>query len=1004
MSVNKPKRTGAGEAGLPPSDTDPSVPAGGGSLVPQPQGLKGAESALVVGSDHFVPAIEAPITALVARVVYHPVLSPATLLAAVGVSNKAGELFFAEALASELTGNRPAALRLYQRAIEAWGSSFSGDKNKRIAETCERIGALESDPARQSDYVAQAAIHWTLHAKVLLKKGKSREAMDILKKAIAFSQKPGVRLDRTKRNTLHALCLQARAAWLARQNDPESDDDPDRLSEAGHLIEQIIQKSLQGEDPAELVGQAMNLAAEMVPEVIRYAGQSTGGGWEHTWIDFGGMETKLDTAIFIFAAVEEWVTDPDDQRIIVTAYRMRARLHQKMQMGSAVAFDEAKTAELELRWGRASEQSARLIGVVDVVTVSDQSVAVLPATVPSDLDEHSSSFRDLFLQARLLSRWGKQGKANQIYFYLAQQAEERGDLRSALELYRMIYFYTLNRSTAAVVHEKIARLLPDSPERASYFERAATDWWMFGTLEGQRRAVDLIQGPARQATGDESRMAICRDFLRALCAALRKAGKNATADLIQQASWHVEKTQGPWGRVSMLDVMEIGAELVSQTTDAESHDHALWLLDGALALYFGVGGINERQVAATYLLRANLRRSLGLSEFVAQDEKNAGDKELPADDLMRLATLAYTRSQALEPEEERWIPFIGIDGHAPNPAGMGRRAYERRVANILFPSVWDLAESPALFAGIPPMAAINEGELFRRHVGVLEGFGNRYVWSADPLTIIPIVSLPEYGFTRLDQILHDSHCRFGKFHPNLKETLARLLAAHYVHEMGANQAARDFLETHRIYFSKPLPEAGDDQAVLSPEGIYRDIKKANWERNHQGDIFLDSRLDSLPSADPHQPDATVADFIEGILRQETQAQGIPPPVWTLTDLIRLVRQKLSSHSTDWMDISKVSLRSRLVDVGVSDYFEIGGGSSDLFYYLDDLRKSLETAFPVDMNQQNTLEDVILAFAGQLWNSRRQPNDLDSFKARASTLALNFHVRFVSLFSRQIYYV
>ena len=97
---------------------------------------------------------------------------------------------------------------------------------------------------------------------------------------------------------------------------------------------------------------------------------------------------------------------------------------------------------------------------------------------------------------------------------------------------------------------------------------------------------------------------------------------------------------------------------------------------------------------------------------------------------------------------------------------------------------------------------------------------------------------------------------------------------------------------------------------------------------YQGEILLDTRLDSLPLADPHPPEATVADHIEGILRKERQTQGIPSPVWTLTALARLVRQKLSSHGVGFTDTSNDPLSSRLIDLGVSDFFVLGAGALD----------------------------------------------------------------------------
>ena len=67
---------------------------------------------------------------------------------------------------------------------------------------------------------------------------------------------------------------------------------------------------------------------------------------------------------------------------------------------------------------------------------------------------------------------------------------------------------------------------------------------------------------------------------------------------------------------------------------------------------------------------------------------------------------------------------------------------------------------------------------------------------------------------------------------------------------------------------------------------------------------------------------------------------------------------------------------------------MGGGPDDLSCYLDDLHRSLETASrPAGITQANTLRDVINAFASQLFNRHRQPNDLDNFKARALTLAV-----------------
>ncbi|MBI4411355.1 MAG: hypothetical protein HY541_02595, partial [Deltaproteobacteria bacterium] len=979
MSTDKTTKIGAGEAGLSPADADPTAPASGGSLVLTPDGSEKMERALPVGSDRFDLLTSYPLTAAVSQAVHHPVLSPATLLALVGVSKKAGELFFEEALAAELTGNRPEALTLYQKAIEAWGSAFSKDKNAQIAEAYERMALLESDPSKQGRYVAQAATHWTLHAKRLLNKGKAGEAMEVLKKAITFSQKAGSHLDRVERNSLHALALMVRAAWLANKGDSGNHDDPERLRDAARLIEEITQKIRQGEDPAQLVSQAMTMATEIVPEVTRYAGQTSQGGFVHEWVDFGGMKTKFDTALFIFEAVEEWVTNPDDQIKIVTTYRMRAKLHQRMQAGTLVAFDEAKADELESQWGLVSEQRVKLIGTADPTVIAGEQipVAILPAISSPDHAEHSSPLRDLFLKARLLNRWGKQREAAEIYLYLARQAEERGDLSSALELYQMIDLYRLDNTTTAALYEKMGRLNPDPLKRASYFERAASTLWGSGTLAGQRRAVDLIQGPARSVAHGERRMAICRDFLRSLGATLEQKGNNETADLILQASGHVDATVDPSGRVSWPDVMELGAEIVSKTTDAESSDHALWLLDGALALYSGVGGGDTRQVAATYLLRANLRRSLGLSELAEQDERNAGAEELPADDLMATATLAYTRAQALEQEEDRWIPFIGTGGHALNLANGGRRTYQRRVASILFPPVWKLVESPVLFKETPPPPLpANEEELVRRYQRALYDFYDRYVQASNPL----ILDMDAEYISRLETIANESYY-FGKLQPNQKEALARLLAAHYVREMGISRPARNFLEAQRAYLSAPLPASSDDVAPLSPEKIYRDIQR---ERNRQGEILLDTRLDSLSLADPDQPDATVADLIEGTLRKEGQA---PPPVWTIPVLIRLARQKLSSHGTGFRDVSNVPLSSRLVDLGISEDFEFGGGPDNFFSYLDDLSHSLEISHPSGPRETNTLQDVILAFADQLWSSRRQSSELDRFRARALTLAV-----------------
>ena len=45
------------------------------------------------------------------------------------------------------------------------------------------------------------------------------------------------------------------------------------------------------------------------------------------------MKTKLDTVLFVFEAVEAWVTDPEDQRKIVAAYRMRAELSREIYSG-----------------------------------------------------------------------------------------------------------------------------------------------------------------------------------------------------------------------------------------------------------------------------------------------------------------------------------------------------------------------------------------------------------------------------------------------------------------------------------------------------------------------------------------------------------------------------------------------------------------------------------------------------------------------------------------------
>ena len=205
LSTDKPTKIGASDSDPRPSDAESEVLEKRGSLVPKPQDPTEAEPALLVGSDHFELSSEGGFTAWAAIAIHHPVLSPARLLAFVGLRNKAAELFFEQALACELTGNRAEALRLYQQAIETWRSSYSTDKNKRIAETFERMVVIETDPSQQNDYMAQAAIHWTQHAKGLLEEGQSGEAMGVLKKAIAFSQKAGGHLDQAQRNTLYVL-------------------------------------------------------------------------------------------------------------------------------------------------------------------------------------------------------------------------------------------------------------------------------------------------------------------------------------------------------------------------------------------------------------------------------------------------------------------------------------------------------------------------------------------------------------------------------------------------------------------------------------------------------------------------------------------------------------------------------------------------------------------------------------------------------------------------------